>query len=166
MLSGAWEPDVGLRTGRGVSRRVISRNPLRQTQEMIRGFTLSQLFDPFMFVVKPDLEINHRLSRNTESEMAGLNDPRMNRTHRDLENPFSFHTVKNILTRTPRDLRRRPEIFPQRKEPLRALRPVGPGAFRPILMKNQPPGIGMTLRDPAFERGTRRPRPTAQAARR
>src|ERR1051325_9220642 len=58
----------------------IAGNALREANAVLDGRGLEELLNALMHVKHPKLEVEHRLSRHAEQEVARLDDARMHRT--------------------------------------------------------------------------------------
>ena len=95
---------------------------------------LKKLFSSLVCIEQTDLQVEHGLTRNTETKMTGLNDAGVNRTHRHLKYAFALHRAKDV-TRTSQRLGLGEEV----KVLAKRIHPVGE-----IIVQCHPAWIRMT----------------------
>ena len=124
---------VGVREGVADGR--VSGDRLRQEQPVAPGQPLEALLDALVHVEQPELEVEDRLSGDSESEMAGLDDAGVDRPHREVEDALARD--RPIRAELPAHARHGlpvVEVLPQR-----------PGALRPVVVQGDPVRVGMAL---------------------
>src|SRR5271157_3038736 len=93
---------------------VIPRNALRQVNSLCIGHAFGQLLYAFMRVPEAYFQVNDRLARHTEPEVAGLDDARVNRADGYLEHAFALHLFEVVFCRNTGDSGRKVEVLPER----------------------------------------------------
>ena len=63
---------------------------------MRHGQVLEQFFGALVHVEHAQLQIEHRLAGHAEQEVPGLDDARVHRADRHLENAFAFHLAELV----------------------------------------------------------------------
>ena len=87
----------GVAEGRGVGEAGIAGNALRQPHAVRRRAGVSNNFSiPLCDVEHPQLQIEHRLARHAEQEVARLNDAGVDGADRHLEHPFAFDLAELV----------------------------------------------------------------------
>src|SRR5581483_5270447 len=124
-----------LRVRDGVRERAHAAQTLREMQDTIDALPFGGLLDAAMRVEEARLELQDDLPDAAEAEVAGLDDPGMDRTDGHLHHalaPDAGHRL--VRVRHAGHRARRVEVLPQRVE-----------ATRPIVVQHEAPGIGMAL---------------------
>src|ERR1017187_5078246 len=123
----------GVAEGGGVCETGVTGNTFGQPDAVWNGPALKKFSDAFVDVKHPQLQIEHRLARHAEEKMPGLDDARVDRADRHLENAFAFDLAELMA----RALERRQhgaqvKILAQRKH------------FRPVIVQHAAAGVRMS----------------------
>src|ERR1035438_4612824 len=120
--------------GGGVGKAGIAGDALRQADTMGHRHVLEQLLRALVRVEEPDLEVEDGLPSHAEKEVAGLNDARMHRPHRDLKDAFALNLAELVpLACEWRQHSAQIKIFPQRVH------------FWPVIVQRAAAGVGMAF---------------------
>src|SRR5688572_19358269 len=94
---------------------------------------LEEFLGGFVGVEQSDLQIEHRLTCNAESEMTWLNNARVNRAYGHLKYTFALHRAEDMTgTQQGPGFGEQVKVLAQRIDPVRE-----------IVMQCNPAGIGM-----------------------
>ena len=126
--------------GSRVSKAGVAGDALRQADAMRDRNVFKEFLGAFVGIEKADLEIKDRFAGNAEEEMAGFNDARVDRTHRDLKDTFAFDLAEFVAFARERSQDRpQVEILTKRID------------FWPIIVERAPARVGMAFEFEAEE---------------
>ena len=124
----AREPLDRVGVGEGVTHGCVAGDRLGQEQPVAPRQPLEALLGALVHVEEPQLEIENRLTGDAEPEMAWLDDARVDRPHREMEDALAGHrTIGPELPSHARHGLPLVEVLPQR-----------PSALRPIVVEGDP----------------------------
>ena len=92
----------GKRIGKGISHRAVARNARRNAPRRGDIGSPAQGLDAFVDVTQSFFKPHHRFAVCGEAEMSRLDDPGMDRPHRDLMQPFTLGGQESVRCVRPR----------------------------------------------------------------
>ena len=122
----------GMAEGRRVREARITGNTLGEANAVRDGQSFEEFLNALVHVKHAELQVEHRFARRAEQEVAGLDDARVDRAHRYLEDTFAFDLAEFVPRPIEgRELRAQFKILAQRVN------------FRPIVVQNAAARVGM-----------------------